>query len=470
MNQDKTIAKRFRVASIVAWLFLTASIAMLAYTYYRAEILYLGRKDAYYFSYYLVSIIGILFWGVVLRLKDEVKLNVEIACTSVVVGIYMIEIVLNIMSPGATAALVNSKNRVEAAKASGIDFDTRTRQEVYRDLVSEGADVAPSVRASSLVKIGGLRDKEGAEPLLSFGGVSNKTTVGDNESGKYLIFQSDRYGFNNPDSDWDSSQLKWLLTGDSFAAGITVPRGEDISGQIRKITNQSVINLGISGNGPLLELAVLKEYGEPVKPTTVLWVYYEGNDLWTDLKREKPSSLLMRYLQPGFTQGLMNRQSEIDDRLGKYIAGADTTDSLLWEFRILRLYNIRNILKSSIKTSVDINVEPLFTEILTKARDRTAAWGGKLYFIYLPQITRYATEVNNHDLYRKRSEVIDVVESLNIPLIDIHTEVFESHPDPLALFPFRLNGHYTAEGYSKVAKAIVSGVRNEQQKHSSAEQ
>ena len=31
------------------------------------------------------------------------------------------------------------------------------------------------------------------------------------------------------------------------------------------------------------------------------------------------------------------------------------------------------------------------------------------------------------------------------------------------------DGHYTAEGYSKVAQAIVSGVKNDQQKHSSVE-
>jgi len=43
---------------------------------------------------------------------------------------------------------------------------------------------------------------------------------------------------------------------------------------------------------------------------------------------------------------------------------------------------------------------------------------------------------------------------LDIPIIDIHEEVFDSHPDPLSLFPFRLFGHYTAEGYKLVAEAI----------------
>jgi len=66
--------------------------------------------------------------------------------------------------------------------------------------------------------------------------------------------------------------------------------------------------------------------------------------------------------------------------------------------------------------------------------------------------------------------VLDVVKSLNIPVIDIHNEVFKNHPDPLSLFPFRQMVHYNAEGYSEVAKAIVHGVRNEQQKHFENEQ
>ena len=43
---------------------------------------------------------------------------------------------------------------------------------------------------------------------------------------------------------------------------------------------------------------------------------------------------------------------------------------------------------------------------------------------------------------------------LDIPIIDIHNEVFKTHPDPLSLFPFRIPGHYNAEGYRLVAEAI----------------
>lgn len=53
-----------------------------------------------------------------------------------------------------------------------------------------------------------------------------------------------------------------------------------------------------------------------------------------------------------------------------------------------------------------------------------------------------------------RGDVIKTVKELGIPIIDIHKDVFKSHPDPFSLFPFRLNGHYNAEGYRLAAKAI----------------
>ena len=36
--------------------------------------------------------------------------------------------------------------------------------------------------------------------------------------------------------------------------------GDDFASRIRLLTKQSAINLGMSGNGPLIELASLKEY------------------------------------------------------------------------------------------------------------------------------------------------------------------------------------------------------------------
>ena len=279
-----------------------------------------------------------------------------------------------------------------------------------------------------------------------------------NESGKYAIFLSDRYGFNNPDSEWDLSKTKWVLTGDSFTQGACVNPGEEIPGQIRSITGESVINLGNAGNGPLIELAVLKEYAESIKPKIVLWMYYE-NDLG-NLKKEKSVPLLMRYLEPEFSQNLIHRQTDIDDRLEGYIAEKEvtaekeaTSEKIKYfeSTEVLRLYNIRQALGLDFSGAYPLT---LFSEILTKARDRVAAWGGKLYFVYLPEFSRYQLHMKYRGLDKRESNVVNAVKNLNIPIIHIQ-EVFANHPDPLSLFPFQSSAHYNAEGYSEVAKAVV---------------
>ena len=93
---------------------------------------------------------------------------------------------------------------------------------------------------------------------------------------------------------------------------------------------------------------------------------------------------------------------------------------------------------------------PVFENVLSKAKQTVSQWNGKVYFVYLPDWNRYSSDTEHPN----RNFVIKAVQKLNIPIIDIHTEVFEPHLDPLSLFPFRSYNHYNAEGYKLVAEAI----------------
>jgi hypothetical protein len=67
MPSSLIIPKRFKFAKGATWLFLGLFILALAYTYYRAEIIFHGEFGEKYFNYYVISLAGILFWGGVLR-------------------------------------------------------------------------------------------------------------------------------------------------------------------------------------------------------------------------------------------------------------------------------------------------------------------------------------------------------------------------------------------------------------------
>jgi len=454
-NSDRE--KDYPFARWMSWLFLIASILILIYAFYRAEITSQGDNNSFYFKYYLISLAGILFWGVVLRLREGIQANIVTMATFLVVGFYLIEGGLMLLGLGQPPDL-----RAAAAEL-GVEYDQRTKLEVIEDLISEGVDAVPAIRPRDVLTMD--------ERLLPLGGISNKTTVGENESGRRMIYLSDRYGFNNPDSEWDAKEVGWLLTGDSFTEGLAVEPGKDIAGQLRVITQESAINIGRSGNGPLMELAELTEYAEVIKPKRVFWIYYK-NDLiglkhhieslrMSDLQRHKKNRLLMRYMEDGFSQNLINRQKEIDNMLEKYIVSAKANaQELLGLPPWIRLYEIRKVIGSNVNINV---VDPLFVKILTKAKSIVESWEGELYFVYLPDYERYINKINSQDKFGKKDEVIDLVKQLDIPVIDIHQEVFANHSDPLSLFPFRLPGHYNADGYAEVAKAIVTSVNKFEQ-------
>ena len=85
---------------------------------------------------------------------------------------------------------------------------------------------------------------------------------------------------------------------------------------LSQLEDKTVANLGHSGYGPQQELVVLKRYGLPLHPRTVIWAFFEGNDfsdaeryeeavasagspLWRNLwYRSLTRTVLMRTLRP----------------------------------------------------------------------------------------------------------------------------------------------------------------------------
>ncbi|MBF0424563.1 MAG: hypothetical protein HQL66_01905 [Magnetococcales bacterium] len=430
------------------------SALFLVVFYYREQTieLYAG-----YHINYFVSIFFIIFWFIVLRLNDSIILNVVVLATSLLFGIYLIEMTINIR----TVWVVTKLNGM-------FTFDQRKASTVLKEMRAHGEDVVLYVSPADFIKNKVL---SGDGTLYPLGGISGQTTIFCDEGGKHRHYRSDRHGFNNPDTAWEAPETDWLLTGDSFTHGFCVDPGEDIAGQMRVATGESVLNLGSGGDGPLLELATLKEFAASHKPKRVIWLYFEGNDLSHDLPVEKSIPTLMNYLDPNFSQDLPHRQAEVDRKLERYVeqriadeSGSPPPEPSLAR-KILFLQAVRTYLYGMYQQRVI--VDPLFARILTAARDRVAAWGGQLYFVYLPEWDRYKGIARDHDAYKKRREVIDLARGLHLPVIDIHQEVFLNYPDRFSLFPYYdlKTAHYNAKGYAAVAKAIVTAVQREEQGH-----
>ncbi|MGH7597434.1 MAG: hypothetical protein ACREOI_13860 [bacterium] len=394
--------------------------------------------------------------------QKEIKVKLALAIVSLIVALYLAELIVFFLDTRF------ARTRENIARRNGIPFDTRAVFEVTEDLQVQGVEACPMVPASLVVAFNGIAN--GNHKLFTLGGVSRKATVYCNESGDYAIYESDEHGFNNPSGIW-RQKPKVVLIGDSFTQGACVGPGEDVAGQLRKM-GISALNLGMGGCGPLIELAMMKEYVEFLQPEFVLWMYFEGNDL-REIIHEKTSFFARYYFDGGFSQNLIYRQAEIDQALLEFIQQYKQKEiareqeekrrqQRKWR-GVIRLNALRaRLLQVIAQSSVLEHAAPpdsMFETILAKAQRKTSSWAGKLVFVYLSEYNRYAGKVD-HDIFQQRREVLSIVGKLGIPIIDIH-EVFASRRDPLSLFPFRLHGHYTAEGYRLVAEAIVSHLQSE---------
>ena len=248
---------------------------------------------------------------------------------------------------------------------------------------------------------------------------------------------------------------RYVAVGDSFTQGACVPSDQNMVAEIRG-RFPATLNLGMAGNGPLSELAAIKEYLPRRRPRVVLWFYYEGNDVSKDLFIEREAALLVDYLGHDFYQGLERHQPAIDDALIAEVErayDATATEAAKPPSQALRLKDVLLMrhLRDALGLAVGDADIPLFRRVMAEANRTVSSWGGRLYFVYLPSQARYLGLGGRIAQSGLRTRVMATVRDLGIPIIDIHA-AFSASPAPRQLF----QGHFTPQGYRIAADAILS--------------
>jgi hypothetical protein len=434
------------------------SIFIIFYTFFQSEIILNGKMRTYYYLYYKISGILILFSIITFYLNKKLKEYLVIIISSFIFAIYAFQTYLTISYQGVTGSR-HIEKKISRAKREGIKFEYRGKFEVYKEL-KNNKYITLKVATSPLVHI----DK--GLSILPLAGVSNSITINCNENGYYTLFKSDRYGFNNLDTEWDQKEIEFFLIGDSFVLGNCVNRPHDISSVLKKISNKSVVNIGYANNGPLIEYAALREYFLP-KIKNIIWIYYETSDL-NNLRTELNSKILRRYIDDmNFKQNLIYKQNEINDIVNKSINEESERESNSKKYfedklsfkvkKFLNLWNVRELLfySNRFKNKTEFNPPKEFKKIIELAKNLANKNNSNFHFVYLPSYHRYVKKIDNQE-YRFIKKIIN---DLNINFIDIHDKVFKKEKNPLKLFPFELPGHYTVDGYRKVGEAIFNNVQ-----------
>jgi len=342
-----------------------------------------------------------------------------------------------------------------------------TKLHVITALRARGVEAFPAVypflfRGPNEVKLDG-------RAFIPLGGVADVTTVLCNEADQIVVYRSDERGFNNPRGLW-TSPADALLVGDSFTHGECVTTEETIGGLLRRQWPRT-ISLGMGGNGPLTELAGVAEFSPVLEPHTIVWLYYEGNDL-LDLRHELADPILRRYLEPGFRQGLEALAPQVDRALRAYVAAqaAPPPPRLDSAMSVLKLRNLRRLFRAASVRMTGSDRSPTretaalgppaspseeeyaTLERILQLAQRHVVGPQRLVFVYLPAWERYGRP-GGADIVRRR--VLEVVRRLSVGCVDVHPD-FLQHPNPMSLFMMTQGtpGHYTPEGYRIVATAI----------------
>lgn len=381
---------------------------------------------------------------------------------SITVSLYIAEFALS----SSLAVLDVHELRAAKAQEAGVPFDTRGRVEVVLANRTSGEEWFTTVSPRHFLSDTQQRLRINERQVVPFGGIAETNVVNCNESGEFATFTSDEYGFNNPLGIWSKREpIDAVFVGDSYTVGSCVASGQNFVDLVRRMW-QRTLNLGSTGNGPLSQLGGLREYLQGREVRYVFWVYYEGNDL-ADYDRERHEALLVKYLDPDFSQGLVHIQSDIDAALRELVdrwlraplAHEGTPTGLpQWVAKQLAPTNVQKLLFRVRKAVLRPDPVPydldLYGRVLRAAKAETAKYGGKLVVVYLPEYHRFAPSFGTTSGAHLKSEFIESVRSLGIDVIDV-AEAFAMQPEPLTLFPYGVFGHYNSEGHALVARVTL---------------
>ena len=327
-------------------------------------------------------------------------------------------------------------------------YDKRTRVEIFKDL-NQFDNYTITTSPMNFIK----------KSLIPLSGISLKKTIDCNEDGFYSIFFSDRYGFNNPDYLWESDQLDAILIGDSFTMGSCVNRENSISGNLL-LKNFINLNLGYSGNGPLLELASLKEYYPTNKKVRyIIHIFFEGND-YHDLILEKDSQLT-NYMKNNFSQNLISLDNKKNLFLEKEIEEQTKLNSIrfLKIKQIIKLYNLRSRIKFLINRKsneflLDYDLlEKIFINIKSFANDKNVEY----LVVYIPDA------INSNAFDESHKQLTKILINNDIKFLDFKKILTRNNKEISdKFFPAKYRSHLSGKGYKFVANEILKITNNNQ--------
>ena len=328
-----------------------------------------------------------------------------------------------------------------------------------------------------------VADIQDQKVMVFSSGPSNSPIIFCNEGGYWASFKTDRYGFNNPDQEWDKD-VRLAILGDSFTLGECVDQQDTWPSVVRDVY-PGTVNVSASGLGPISMLALLREYVKDEKPSLVIWAYYAGNDL-QEMYVEENDDVMSRYLrEDGFVYHLKDMQKEIDHHLKenfsqaleKHSSSPRTTPlrkraidhiktilflrALRWkyDFQIKEPKYMNDIVFEASNEEFDIPTQSQkLVSIAKRMKEEVAEWGGEFVILYLTYYkSNFLGQVINID---KADFIIDELRSVDIHVMDTR-DIFMESKDIRLYYPLGdLYSHLNERGYRAIGERVLDYIQS----------
>lgn len=286
----------------------------------------------------------------------------------------------------------------------------------------------------------------------------------------------DKNGFRNEE---DLASADIAVIGDSYVESQMMPGARLSTTRLAELTKQTVANLGQSGYGPQQELAVLKRYALPLRPKTVVWIFYEGNDLLdarsyadrvASLKATwgRVDSFWYRSFFKNSLAWVTHSLQSCVPNPNEELQAAHTTvvDST---GKSQRLY-VKGRTVSSTLTKQELNDLQVTAAILEEAQRLVQQQGARFMVVFAPHAYRVYNQLANFEgvrggtAWRDVNDLPDRLRSIvanispEIDYLDL-TPVFRSTVRNHTLVFLHDDTHWTADGHRIVAETLAEALR-----------
>ena len=461
MLKNFIISNRLILSNILSNFYIIISFFFLIFVFYRSEIIYEGLRDDFYFKFKVLAFCFVCFAILSFFLSYKINLTLFIIIFLGVSAIYICEIYLILVNKKIQNKVYISQQIKEAFFIkNNIQFDERTKLEIYQENKKLNKDIVAKYSPGALLGSNNLE-------VFPLSGIANKLTIYCNENGYYSKYFSDRYGFNNDNEVWDNDNIDIMILGDSYAHGACVNRPDDLTSQLKLISQKNVVTVGYEGNGPLLSYAAFKEFSSDKKLDKVVYIFNESND-FNEIKREINNKILKRYLDDTkFSQSITSKQKMVDKIIyenllnyyEQFLKNASNKKKIEYKEsisviikRFIFFYRVRYQLNEKFAFDEE-DFEPL-EKIFKNYKKISKERNFDFYIIFMPSFQRLVNKLEVNRLAKAK----EIAEKNNIEYLDVHEDIFGKMQNSLQILPFEMKGKIddlNAKGYRIIANEVL---------------